>query len=97
MILDVTRRRRLRGLAPLLVLDRALEHLSDRLDAAVGMPREAREVVLGPRRTKIIEEEKRVELGDMGPAERALEMHTGAFERRLALQDLPDSSDNGQR
>ena len=44
------------------VIDRAGQDVGDRLDAAMRMPREAREVILGPLVAEIVEQQERIEL-----------------------------------
>jgi hypothetical protein len=77
------------------VLDVTGEDVGDGLDAPVGVPGEAFEIVLGPVIAKIVQEEKGVELGDFAEAEDALEMHPGSFEGGFGFQDLADSAGGG--
>ena len=74
------------------MVDRAGEHVGNRLDAAVRVPREPREVVIGVLVAKIVEQQKRIELGRVAEAERALQPDAGAFERRLGVKHLFDRS-----
>src|SRR5437868_10413120 len=61
------------------VFDRACEHVSDRLDAAMRMPRESREVVLGIVVTEIIEQKERIELLGFAKAKGSLKLYARAF------------------
>ena len=74
------------------VLDGAVEHIGDRLDAAVRMPREPGEVILRAVVAEIVEQEERVEGLGLAEAEGAVELHPGAFRMRLGLDDLVDGS-----
>ncbi len=69
------------------VLDRAGEHIGDGLDAAMRMPGEAGEVVLGPVVAEIVEEQERIELGGLAEAEGAVELDPGPFHGGLGLHD----------
>src|SRR5262245_56739236 len=68
--------------------DRPGEHVRDRLDAAMRMPRKAGDVILGTLITKIIEEQERIEVGRVTKAEGALQLHARALQRRLGLNDF---------
>ena len=67
------------------MLHRTGEHVRDRLDAPVGMPREAGEIVLWAIVPEVVEEEKRVEVGRRAEAERATESHTRALQGGFGL------------
>ena len=67
------------------VLHGSGEDVGDGLDAAVGMPREARQVILRNVVAEVVEEQERVEVGCVAEAERAAQMHARAFEGRLGL------------
>ena len=79
------------------VLDGAGEHVGDRLDAAMRMPREAGEVVVGTIVAEVVEQQKRIELGGVAESERAAQLDAGAFERGLRRDDSFDSSDGHVR
>ena len=67
------------------VLDVAGEHVGDRLDAAVRMPRETRR---GSRRVvvaEVVEQQERIELAGVAEAEGALQLDAGALERGVGL------------
>src|SRR5262245_12654240 len=69
------------------VINRAGEHIGDRLDAAMRMPRKTREIVVGTLVAKIIEQQKRIELGRRAKAEAAVQFHTRAFHCRRSFDD----------
>jgi hypothetical protein len=53
------------------VIHRTGQHVRDRLDAAVRMPRESRPVRAGVIVSEIVQQEKRIELGRVAEAERS--------------------------
>src|SRR5205814_473135 len=67
------------------VLDRAGQDISDRLDAAVRMPRKAREVIGWNVIPEIIQQQERVEVRRVAEPKRPAQMHTRAFERWFGL------------
>ena len=76
------------------VLHRASEHVGDRLDAAMRMPREPGEIVLGTIVAEVVEEEERVVVGGVAESKRAAQLDAGAFERRLRRNDTFDGSES---
>ncbi len=70
------------------VLDGAGQHVGDRLDAAMRMPRESGQIILGTVVAEVVEQQERIELFGLAESERALQFHAGAFERRLRLNNL---------
>ena len=74
------------------VLDGARQHVGDGLDAAMRMPREAGEVVVGPVVAEVVEQQERIELGRVAEAETrcrrtpAPSMVGWAFEVRLTAR-----------
>ena len=56
------------------VLDRAGEHVGDRLDAAVRVPREAGEVVGRALVAEIVEQQERIEVARVAEAEGAAQV-----------------------
>ena len=56
------------------VLDGAGEHVGDRLDAAVRMPRKPGEVVLGIVVAEVVEQQERIEVRGLAEAEGALQL-----------------------
>jgi hypothetical protein len=74
------------------VLDRAVEHISYRLDAAMRMPRKTGKVVLRAVVPKIVEEKERVEGLGLAEPEGAMELDSGSFDMWLGLYDLADGS-----
>ena len=69
------------------VLHRSGEHVGDGLDAAVRMPGKARQIILGNIVAEIIEQQEGIEIGGVAESESAAQMHAGAFERRLGLNE----------
>jgi hypothetical protein len=65
------------------VLDGSREDVRDGLDPAVGMPWEARQVILRTVIPEVVKEEKRVELGRVAEAERAPQVNARTFQGRL--------------
>ena len=74
------------------VLDGPGENVGDGLDAAVRMPGKPGEVVFGHVVAEIVEQEKGVELRGVAEAERAAEMHAGAFDGGLGLDQALDGA-----
>jgi hypothetical protein len=77
------------------VLDFAVEHVRDRLHAAVRMPREALPVVVGILRPERVEQEEGIELGHLVEAEDAVQADARSFHDRLALPNFRDGADGG--
>ena len=61
------------------VLDRARQHVGDRLDAAVRMPRKPGEVVVGAVVAEVVEQQEGIEIGGVPEPEPALQPHAGAW------------------
>ena len=74
------------------VLHRSGEDVRDGLDAAVGMPREARQVVRWHVVAEVVEQQERVVVGRLAEAERAAQVHACAFQRGLGCDELLDGS-----
>ena len=74
------------------VFDGSGENVGDGLDAAMRMPRESGEVVLGDVVAEVVEEQERIEILGVAEAERAAQMDSGAFERGLGLDKALDGS-----
>src|SRR5262249_5457155 len=72
------------------VINLAREHVGNRFDAAMRMPRKSREIFFRVVVAEIIQQQERIELFGVAEAERAAQMHAGAFERGLGLDDLLD-------
>ena len=66
---------------------RIATHVGDRLDPAVGVPREAGQVILRNVIAEVIEKEKWVEIGGVAEAERAAQVDTRPFEGWLGLDE----------
>ncbi len=67
------------------MLDGPGQHVRDGLDAAVRMPRKARQIILRNVIAEIVEQQERIEVGGVAETERAAQMHARAFERGLGL------------
>ena len=78
------------------VVDRAVEHVGDRLDAAMRMPGKAGEVVLRTIVAEIVEQQKRIGLGGVAEAEGAAQAHAGPFHGRLRLHHAFDGANGHQ-
>jgi hypothetical protein len=78
------------------VLHGSGEDVSDRFNAAMGVPGETSQVVLGDIVAEVIEEKKWVELGRVSEAECAAQAHARTFNGRLRYDELLDWS-NGHR
>src|SRR5262249_27527941 len=86
--LDVTRSNRTAVAETVAVFDRSREHIGDRLDAAMRMPRKASQIILRDIVSKVIEEKERVIVGGLPEAERAAKMDPGALQGGLACHQL---------
>ena len=62
------------------VVDRSGKNVGDGLDAAVRMPWEACEIILGNVVAKVVEQQERIEVGGVAEAERAAQVNAGAFQ-----------------
>ncbi len=74
------------------VVDAARQHISDGLDAAMRMPREAGQIVLGPIAAEIIHHEERVEIGRVAEAEGAPQLDARSLHGRNGLADALDGT-----
>ena len=70
------------------MLDLALEHIGNRLDAPVRMPGESGDIIVRVLGVKVIQEQKRVEKRDFRVAESAFKPDAGSFDGRLASEYL---------
>src|SRR4029077_11622607 len=75
------------------VFDGSVEHIGDRLDAAVGMPRKAGEVVGRAIIAEIIKQQKRVGLAELAEPERTARPDAAALDGGLRLHDAFDRAD----
>ena len=75
------------------VLDRPGQHIGDGLDPAMGMPGEAGQVVVRDVVAEIVEQQEGIEVGGIAEPERAAQVHAGAFEGGLGLDESLDGSD----
>src|SRR5215510_12295653 len=69
------------------MLHRSRQDIRDRLDSAVRVPREARQVILRNVIAEVIEEEEWVEVGRIAEPERAAQPHSRALKRRLGFTE----------
>ena len=67
------------------VLDRSGEHIGDRFDAAMRMPRKPRQVIVRNIIAEIIEQQERVEVRRVAEAEGPAQMNACAFEGWLGF------------
>ena len=74
------------------VIDGAGEDVGDRFDAAMRMPREPGEVVVGALVAEIVEEQERIELAGFAEAEAAVQLDAGAFHGRRGFDDALNRS-----
>src|SRR5215469_5781442 len=72
------------------MLDRAREHRSDGLDAAMGMPRKTGEIILRPVIAEIVKQQERIGLLGVAETEGTPQFHASAFDRRLGLHNAFD-------
>jgi hypothetical protein len=69
-----------------------VEHVGHRLEAAMRMIREARDVVLGLVGAELIQHEERIKVGKLRLPDDARELDAGAVRGRHALDDAPDGA-----
>ena len=72
---------------------RAGEHASDRLNPTVRMPRKSGQVIFRVVIAKIVQQQKRIEILRFAEAEGALQLHAGALQSRLRLNNLFEGTD----
>ena len=70
------------------VLDAARQHVGDRLDAAVRVPREPGEKVVRVVVAEVVEQQERIEFRRVAEPERALQPHAGALDGRFRFTDV---------
>ena len=75
------------------MFDASGEHVSDRLDPAMRMPRKALEEVRGTVVAEVVEQQERIELAGVAEPEATMELDARTFYRRGSLDDLLDGSD----
>ncbi len=66
-----------------LVLNRSGEHIGDRFDSPVRMPRETRYIVILPVVSKIVEQKKRIKIIGFPESESSAELDSGSFDSRV--------------
>ena len=74
------------------VAHRSLEYIRDGFDAPMWMPREAGEVVSGIFITKVVKQQKWIEIRGVPEPKRATQLHACAFNGGLCLNDSFDWS-----
>jgi hypothetical protein len=79
------------------VFDGPGKHIRDRLDPAVRVPRESRQVILRNVIAKIIEQQERIEIRRVAKPKSAAEMHARAFARRFRTDQLLHRSQGHSR
>src|ERR1700686_376989 len=65
------------------MLDGSGEDVGDGLDAAMRMPRKSRGIIFRNVIAKIVQKQKRIEIGSVAEAECAAQMHARAIARRF--------------
>ena len=75
------------------MIDRAGEHVGDGFNAAMRMPREACEKILGTFVAEIVEQQERIEVLGVAEAEGTLQLYAGAFEGVFGFENALDRSD----
>ncbi len=75
------------------MLDRAGQHIGDRLDPPVRVPGEPGQVIARPVAAEIVEQQERVSLGRVLAPEGAVQVNAGAFQRGLGAAGLDDGTD----
>jgi cyclase len=91
--LDVARAERAAIAEAVTVFDRAGQDVCDCFNAAVWMPRESSQILLGIVVAKVIEEQKWIKLLRVSETEGALQLDTRSLERGLGTEDAFDGTD----
>ena len=91
--LHVARAKAARVAQAVAVIDGAGEDIGDGLDAAMGVPGKAAQVILGPFVAEIVEEQKGIKLLRVMKAEGAVKMDAGPFQRRLGVAGFEYGTD----
>src|SRR2546430_2049386 len=74
------------------VFDSSGEHIGDGLNATVGVPREAGQVILRNVIAEVVEEEERIKVGRVAEAESASQMDARTFKGWFGLNEPLDRS-----
>src|SRR5258708_31354293 len=74
------------------MLDRTGLYVRDRFNAAMRMPRETGEIIFGNIISKIIKQEKGIEIGGVAETERAAKVNTRAFASWLGFDETFDGA-----
>ena len=75
------------------MIDAAGQHIGDGLDAAMRMPREAREIISGALVPEVIEQKEGIEFGRVAKPERAMELDPCPLDGGLGLTHAFDGTD----
>jgi hypothetical protein len=75
------------------VFNGAAQDISDGLDAAMGMPGKAGEIIARPVVAEIVEQQERIGLLGVAETEGAAQFHAGAFDGGRRLRDALDGTD----
>src|SRR5580704_4387365 len=95
--LNVARRNRPAIAQTIPMLDRPRQNISYGLDSAMRMPWKPRQVVLRHVIAKIVEQQKRIEVGSVAKPKRAPQMHSRALKSRLGFNKFLDRSNRHTR
>ena len=95
--LDVARADRAVVAQTVAVIDVARQHVGNRLDAAMRMPRKPCLVVGGTVVPEVVEQQKRVEVFGIAESKRALQLDAGALDSWRRGDVTLDGSDGHQR
>ncbi len=74
------------------MLDRTGQDIGDGFNSAVGVPREAREIVLRNVVAEIVQKEKRIEVRCIAETKRPAQVNSRALEGRLGSDEPLDGS-----
>src|SRR5215208_6807367 len=74
------------------MVDRSCQHIGDRFDSAMRMPRKSSPIIGGIFIAEIIEEQEWVEVSGIAETEGAVQLHSGTFHRGLRFDDAFDRS-----
>jgi hypothetical protein len=74
------------------VINGAGKHVGDRFNAAMRMPRESGEEVLGTLVAEIVEEKEGIEFGGLAESKPAVQLDAGAFHGRRGFNDALNRS-----
>src|SRR5262245_50778692 len=81
--LDIASRNRAGIPHAVAMLNRSSEHIGYRFDAAMRVPRESGEVIIGNIVPEIVQQQEWIKVGSVAESESAAQMDTGPFDRGL--------------